>query len=92
MNRKMRNPTPVSSNQSWIYIYYKAIETIEQEEYVLFDFWAILAAVGGSMGLFLGFSFLDFGYKIIQSVGDRARRHYGYTTNSQQPHVVDLEI
>ncbi len=29
------------------------------EEYKLFDFNAIVASVGGSLGLFLGFSFLD---------------------------------
>ena len=29
------------------------------EEVLLFDFSAILSAVGGSLGLFIGFSFLD---------------------------------
>ena len=29
------------------------------EEVLLFDFTAIVAAVGGSLGLFIGFSFLD---------------------------------
>ena len=29
------------------------------EEVFLFDFAAIVAAVGGSLGLFIGFSFLD---------------------------------
>ncbi len=31
-----------------------------QEEILMFDFNAIIAAVGGSLGLFLGFSCLDF--------------------------------
>ena len=33
---------------------------VEQlDEYVLFDFGAIIGAVGGSLGLFLGLSFAD---------------------------------
>jgi len=30
------------------------------DEVLLFDFAAIVAAVGGALGLFIGFSFLDF--------------------------------
>jgi len=35
------------------------------EEVLLFDFAAIVAAVGGSLGLFIGFSFLDLFKAII---------------------------
>ena len=45
-------------------IYFKRVEETIVEEYVLVDFFDILAAVGGSMGLFLGFSFFDFGVGI----------------------------
>ena len=47
------------SGRAKSYFYYKEVEEESLEEYVLFDFNAILAAVGGSIGLFLGFSFLD---------------------------------
>ena len=30
-----------------------------EEEYVVVDFFALVASVGGSLGLFLGFSVLD---------------------------------
>ena len=52
-------------NSSHLSFYFKHLEVEEQKEYVLFDLEAILAAVGGSMGMFLGFSFLDFGLKIM---------------------------
>jgi hypothetical protein len=48
-----------ATGMAFIYLYFKDIELEVRREYVLFDFNAILSAVGGSMGLFLGFSFLD---------------------------------
>ena len=44
------------------------------EEYVLVDFFDILAAVGGSMGLFLGFSFFDFGVGIKDWMNEKKQR------------------
>ena len=35
----------------------------------MFDFTAIVAATGGSLGLFLGFSFMDFGFWLIDVLG-----------------------
>ena len=35
------------------------------EEVLLFDFASILAAVGGALGLFIGFSFLDLFKAVI---------------------------
>ncbi|TRY63904.1 hypothetical protein TCAL_14322 [Tigriopus californicus] len=49
------------TNETLGFFYFKEVEEEIKEEYRLFDFGAILAAVGGSMGLFLGFSFLDCG-------------------------------
>ena len=61
--RKLKLGT--QGNSSSFIFYFKHLEIQEQEEYVLFDFSAILAAVGGSMGMFLGFSFLDFGLGMV---------------------------
>ncbi len=51
------------------------------EEYQLFDFNAIVASVGGSLGLFLGFSFLDCiwslytrGYQLVSHLQSRESR------------------
>ena len=43
-------------NQSNIAIYYDLTDTIVTEEVLLYDLNSIVSAVGGSLGLFLGFS------------------------------------
>ena len=42
-----------------IWLMFSTIDVTTLEEVLLFDFAAIVAAVGGSLGLFIGFSFLD---------------------------------
>lgn len=42
-----------------LWLYYSNTDITLTEEVLLFDFAAILSAVGGSLGLFIGFSFLD---------------------------------
>jgi hypothetical protein len=54
-------------NKSYIFVTFKEIEVEVEQEFVLFDFNAILSSVGGSMGLFLGFSFLDCTMKLIHN-------------------------
>ena len=41
-------------------------------EYKIFDLSGILATVGGSLGLFVGFSFLEFMMCLINGVAPRA--------------------
>ncbi len=48
--------TKVRGNNTYIYIMYSTTMVLVSEEYRLFDFGAIVAAVGGSLGLFLGCS------------------------------------
>ena len=43
-------------NQSNIAVYYELTDTIVTEEVLLYDLNSIVSAVGGSLGLFLGFS------------------------------------
>ena len=47
-------------NKSLVYSMYPDTHVIVEEEYLVFDFGAIVATVGGSLGLFLGFSCLQF--------------------------------
>ena len=42
-------------------MYYQTTDVTVWEEYRLFDLNAILSALGGSLGLFVGFSCLDMG-------------------------------
>ncbi len=45
-------------NHTEIYIYWENLDVLIEEEYLLMDLNAIVSAVGGSLGLFLGFSCL----------------------------------
>ncbi len=58
-----------------VYINLKSTDIEVHADALLFDFNAILASVGGSMGLFLGFSFLDcfmnVGTKVKSWIGAR---------------------
>ncbi len=47
-------------NYTQVYVSYSTTMVMVSEEYKLFDFGAIVAAVGGSLGLFLGFSCWQF--------------------------------
>ena len=46
-------------------LYYSSDYITIHEEYLIFDFSSILVAAGGSLGLFLGFSFLQCGDFIL---------------------------
>jgi hypothetical protein len=65
-----RNNPILASNSSAteLFIYWDTLEVSIEEEYLLFDFNAIVSAVGGSLGLFLGFSCLDFLLKLMAKV------------------------
>ena len=39
-----------------------------EEEYLLMDFYALVAAIGGSMGIFLGWSILGGADKAISTI------------------------
>ncbi len=43
-------------NKTFIFVYYHTTRVMVYEDYLLFDFGSIVSAVGGSLGLFLGFS------------------------------------
>ena len=49
-------------------MYYVSDDIIVQEEYLVFDFNSIVIAAGGSLGLFVGFSFLQMADVLIDSV------------------------
>ena len=50
--------TTSSANEVWIKL--KTPEITVYEEYVVYTFSGILGSVGGSMGLFIGFSLIEF--------------------------------
>ena len=52
------NDSGLDSNRFWMTFVSNRVKVTE--EYVVYDFNGILAAMGGSLGLFLGFSCFDF--------------------------------
>ena len=54
------NWNPVQSKASqdiWFYYSLSKNETIVFEEYLIYDFVSIIGSIGGTLGLFIGFSF-----------------------------------
>ena len=49
-----------------VQMYYNTNFVTVHEEYLIFDFSAILVAIGGSLGLFLGFSFFQCGNLVME--------------------------
>ncbi len=56
-----------------MFVRFETNDVIVLEEYLLYDFNDIIAAVGGSLGLFLGFSCLQVAFR--SNVCKSTRRH-----------------
>lgn len=56
------------TGKSYVTLYFPDTRAKVEGVYTLFDFNSILASIGGSMGLFLGFSFLDSAFFILEKV------------------------
>ena len=64
-----RTPHDIS-DLALVYMSYYSDRMLLLEEYLVFDFSSILVAIGGSLGLFLGFSFFQCGSEILyESMG-----------------------
>lgn len=59
-------------NTTWIYVAFETLHTSLEEEVPLYDEISMISAVGGSLGLFLGFSFLEISYNLIRLLQNRA--------------------
>jgi hypothetical protein len=63
-----------SPSNSELILFYNSIQVEFGREVVLYDFNTIVAAVGGSMGLFLGFSFYDSALKLASFILQRKNK------------------
>lgn len=54
-----------------LYLSYANPTVSKYEQQLLYDLNNIIAAVGGSMGLFLGFSFFTCGKEIIEAIFEK---------------------
>ena len=55
-------------------LYFSKMEVEESSEVLIYDFPNIVAAVGGSLGLFLGISCMDFGKLLREWIFERVDR------------------
>ncbi len=56
---KVQNNAMLEAGMAHVYVYYVTTEVIYQEVNLLLDFPTVLSVIGGSIGMFLGWSLLD---------------------------------
>ena len=77
------------SDMALISMYYQSDHLRLLEEYLVFDFTSILVAIGGSLGLFLGFSFFQCATGLCSNAMDFTRRLFEKKhRNENQPQAV----
>ena len=77
------------SDMTLISMYYQSDHLRLLEEYLVFDFTSILVAIGGSLGLFLGFSFFQCATGLCSKTMDFTRRLFEKKhRNQNQPQAV----
>jgi hypothetical protein len=54
-------------SRAYIGLVYRTTSVTINEEYLVYDFSSFIGSVGGSLGLFIGFSYFDFGNVIIKA-------------------------
>lgn len=58
-------------NHTSIYMLYSYINTVVETEVLVYDKITIISAIGGSLGLFLGFSVLSVGLSLLRKIQDK---------------------
>ncbi len=72
------------SNETKVHLGFRTLQVEHQEETLIYDSNDIMAAVGGSLGLFLGFCFWDLFVEIIDKLSD-------FFKNRGKTKLIDLE-
>ena len=68
---KIKNfPTQVNDDIELAFRF-PSTKILNYEEYLIYDFNGMIGAVGGSLGMFLGFSFLDFVFSFIDFIYEK---------------------
>ena len=63
--------TPTNNVTTRFYSYFDDIDVVFSRQHTLYDLNTIVAAVGGSLGLFLGFSFLQCSHLILNFISEK---------------------
>ena len=74
---KLFNPRPIlwnkpfEANSSMIYFYFESLSVLHKEEIFVIDDLEFVGSVGGSLGLFVGFSFYSYITDFVQMIVER---------------------
>ena len=71
-------------NSTILYLFYTDMAVPTHEEYLLYDFNAIVSAVGGSLGLFLGFSCYEIVKMCLNKVSGDKKSGVGDESGEQE--------
>ena len=69
----MKNFPPQVNEDIEIAFRFPSTKILNYEEYLIYDFNGMIGAVGGSLGMFLGFSFLDFLFSFIDLINEKMK-------------------
>ncbi len=65
--------TEKGQHTAGLFVYFDSMTLVINEQVLLFDVSAFIGNIGGSLGLFVGFSYLDFATKIVSTLIDCLR-------------------
>ena len=72
--KSFKSPIYIRDKYIDVYLIWEDNLVYIEEEYLLMDFNSIVSAVGGSLGLFLGFSCLDFLMQLLNKIDPFLRK------------------
>ena len=68
---KIKTFSPLSDEDIEIAFRFLSNKIINYEEYLVYDFVGMVGSIGGSLGMFLGFSFLDYMFSFIDFIQEK---------------------
>ena len=68
---KTKTFTPLNDEDIEIAFRFLSNKIINYEEYLIYDFVGMVGSIGGSLGMFLGFSFLDYMFSFIDFIQEK---------------------
>ncbi|XP_059096394.1 uncharacterized protein LOC131890953 [Tigriopus californicus] len=63
-------------DETVVFLSFETLVTTLEEEVLVYDLISMISSVGGSMGLFLGFSFLEMAFKLIHALQEHISNIY----------------
>lgn len=81
---KTEKAVPAKYKRDWLASFSLKIKSSsyrKQKEFLTYDIWDLISSVGGLLGLFIGSSFLDIIYTMVNAVGKAFTLVYATSTS-----------